>query len=147
MKKDLLDGYYLSDQTEQVDIECVHKYLSIESYWGQGRSFETVRQSIENSLCLGVYDKNGAQAGFARVVTDYATFAWICDVFVLPQAKGKGFGKTLIREIVAHPRLQGLKRVLLATEDAHGLYEQYGGFEKLPNPERWMARTTEQHRK
>ena len=98
-----------------------------------------VQKSIEHSLCFGVYD-HASQIGFARVVTDFATFAWLCDVFVIQGYQGRGLGKWLIQCIVAFPELQNLKRFILATGDAHELYRQYGGFDALQSPERWMAR-------
>ena len=117
----------------------MHAYLSQRSYWAQGRSLETVEKSIANSLCFGVYDDE-RQMGFARVVTDYATFAWLCDVFVDEAYRGRGLGKRLIEAVVAHPDLQNMRNFILATRDAHDLYRRYGGFEPLTNPERWMAR-------
>ena len=97
------------------------------SYWAQGRSFEAVQKSVEHSLCFGVY-AGRQQVGFARVVTDYATFAWLCDVFILESHRGKGLGKRLIECVVAHPELQSV-RFMLATRDAHELYRRYGGLE------------------
>ena len=98
-----------------------------------------MEKSIANSLCFGVYDGD-RQMGFARVVTDYATFAWLCDVFIDAAYRGQGLGKQLVERIVAHPELQGMRNFILATRDAHELYRQYGGFEALAAPERWMAR-------
>lgn len=98
-----------------------------------------MRRSIAHSLCFGVYGE-GEQVGFARVVTDYATFAWLCDVFVLETARRRGLGKWLIASVIAHPDLQGLRRFTLATRDAHELYRRYGGFEALRAPERWMEK-------
>jgi N-acetylglutamate synthase-like GNAT family acetyltransferase len=143
MRRELDESYFVSDEISDVNISCVHNYLSVTSYWAQGRSLEVVKRSIENSLCIGIYKKDGEQVGFARVVTDFATFAWICDVFIMDHSKGRGLGKILIGEIVRNPKLQGLKRLVLVTKDAHELYQQYGGFERLSNPERWMSRTTE----
>jgi GNAT superfamily N-acetyltransferase len=117
----------------------VHNFLTTQSYWGQGRSIELVKKSIENSLPFGVYS-NDKMVGFARVVTDYSTFGWIADVFILPEYRGKGLSKWLMETILAHPKLQGLRRWLLATRDAHGLYRQYG-FRELSNPEYWMERS------
>lgn len=131
--------FLISDDPGRLEVEVIHRYLSQESYWAQGRSREVVERSIANSLCLGVYE-DGRQVGFARVVTDYATFAWLCDVFVLESGRGHGLGKWLVECVVSHPKLQGLRRVLLATRDAHGLYRDYGGFKPLANPERWMER-------
>jgi GNAT superfamily N-acetyltransferase len=134
--------FVISTDPARLDIALIHEYLSTESYWAAGRPFEIVRHSIENSLPFGVY-KGCEQAGFARVVTDYATFAWLADVFVLPAFRGQGIGKWLIGVITGHPRLQGLRRWILATKDAHGLYAKFG-FTPLQAPERFMERLEEQ---
>jgi GNAT superfamily N-acetyltransferase len=134
------DGYRISTDPTRLDLAAIHSYLSERSYWAQGRSLETMQTAIANSLCFGVYAPDGAQAGFARVVTDYATFAWLCDVFILELHRGKGLGKALVQAVTAHPALQGRRLFILATRDAHELYRRYGGFEELPNPERWMRR-------
>jgi len=102
-----------------------------------------VRRSIENSLCFGLYDPAGVQVGFARVITDCATFGWLCDLFILDAHKGKGLGKWLVQTIVSFPDLRALKRIQLATCDAHELYSRYGGFTPLAAPERWMERVQE----
>jgi GNAT superfamily N-acetyltransferase len=130
----------ISDDPDLIQVEVVYDFLSRRSYWATGRTLEIVQRSIQNSLCMGVYEA-GSQLGFARLVTDYATFAWLCDVFVLESERGRGLGKLLIQAVVAHPSLKGLKNVVLATRDAHGLYKEYGGFELLKNPERWMSRS------
>lgn len=133
------DAFALSTDKSKLNIPRIHDYLSQRSYWAQGRPLEVVRRSIEHSLCFGVY--HGAeQVGFARVVTDYATFAWLCDVFILETARGHGLGKWLIESVIAHPDLQGLRRFILATRDAHELYRRCGGFEVLRAPERWMEK-------
>jgi len=103
----------------------VHRFLSEESYWCPGVSREVVEQSIDNSLCFGAYDRN-EQIGFARVVTDTATYAHLMDVFVLSEHRGRGIGKDLMRAVMAHPDLQGLRKFTLHTADAHSLYEQFG---------------------
>jgi GNAT superfamily N-acetyltransferase len=131
-------GYAISTDPARLNIAMVHEYLSTSSYWAAGRPLEVVRRGIENSLPFGVF-KGIEQVGFARVVTDYATFAWLADVFVLPAFQGQGLGKWLIGVIVAHPRLQGLRRWVLATKDAHRLYAQFG-FTELHAPERFMER-------
>jgi GNAT superfamily N-acetyltransferase len=133
------DGYTISTDQSRIDIQTIHEYLSQQSYWAVGRPLDTVQHSIKHSLCFGVY-QGTKQAGFARVVTDYATFAWLCDVFILENHRGQGLAKWLIETIVQHPDLSGLKLFLLATSDAHGLYKQYGSFSPLPNPEKWMVR-------
>jgi GNAT superfamily N-acetyltransferase len=129
--------FRVSTDKSQLDFPLIHHWLSTESYWAQGRSLETVQQAIEHSLCFGVYEGQ-RQVGFARVVTDYATFAWLCDVFIIDDYRGQGLGKWLIETITAQPMLQPML-FLLATRDAHRLYEQYGGFEPLAAPERWMT--------
>src|SRR5207244_2731083 len=99
----------------------IHDYLANQSYWAADRPLDVVRRSIENSLCFGLYE-SGRQIGFTRVVTDRATFAWLCDVFVLPPHRGRGLSKWLLECVVGHPDLQGVRRLLLATRDAHDLY-------------------------
>ena len=130
--------YLISTDQERLDVGVIHDYLANTSYWATGRSIETVRRSIENSLAFGLY-KGERQVGFARVITDYATFAWLADVFVLEQFRGQGLGKWLIEVIIKHPELQGFRRWVLATKDAHELYRPFG-FAELSRPERWMER-------
>jgi len=127
----------ISTDPQLLQVEVIYDYLSNRSYWAQGRSLEAVQRSLGNSLCFGAY-LEGAQVGFARVLSDYVAFAWLCDVFVLETARGQGVGKQLVRAVVAHPDLCSLKRILLATRDAHELYRRYGGFQELVAPERWM---------
>lgn len=134
------DGYLISTDRARLDLDLIHDYLSNRSYWAQGRSYATTKKSIEHSLCFGLYDGD-RQVGFARVVTDYATFAWLCDVFVLESHRDCGLGKAMVAHVVAHPELQGLKIFLLATSNAHELYRRYAGFENLPAAEKWMLRT------
>jgi GNAT superfamily N-acetyltransferase len=134
------DGFLISTDTSRLDLAAIHGFLSRDSYWAVGRPLETTRRSIETSLCFGLFDPQGRQAGFARVVTDFATFAWLCDVFVLAAFRGKGLGTWLVRTVVEHPDLKDLKRLLLATRDAHELYRRHGGFTPLSSPERWMER-------
>jgi len=135
--------FTISTDPDRLDIGMIHDYLSNASYWGMGRPIEIVRRSIENSLSFGVY-RNTTQVGFARVVTDYATFAWLADVFILPEVQRRGIGKWLIGVVVSHPRLPSLRRWILATRDAHGLYSQYG-FTPLSAPARFMERLAERH--
>jgi len=125
----------ISDDKTRLDIASIHAFLAGRSYWAKGVSIEIVERSIRNSLCFGIF-KAGRQIGFARVVTDFSTFAWLADVFIVEDARG-GFGKKLVAAIIAHPRLQGLRRFMLGTRDAHKLYEQYG-FAPLEFPERFM---------
>jgi len=129
--------YVVSTDKDLLDLELIHDYLSNQSYWAKGRSLAAVQTSIEHSLCFGVY-RGEQQVGFARVVTDYATFAWLCDVFVLEAHRGRGLGKRLVESVIAYPELQMVRRFLLATSNAQDLYRRYGGFEVLAAPERWM---------
>jgi GNAT superfamily N-acetyltransferase len=114
----------ISTDPDRLDIAVIHGFLST-CYWSPGIPLETVRRAIAGSLNFGIY-VDGAQAGFARIITDRATFAWLCDVFVLEVYRGQGLSKRLMEAIQAHPDLQGLRRWLLATRDAHGLYKQFG---------------------
>lgn len=117
--------YVISCERARLDLDAVHDFLSRESYWARGRDRARVERSIENSLPFGLY-KGARQIGFARVVTDYATFAWLADVFVVGEERGRGLSKWLVETVLAHPELQGLRRWLLATRDAHTLYRRYG---------------------
>ncbi|HVV55911.1 MAG TPA: GNAT family N-acetyltransferase [Mucilaginibacter sp.] len=129
-------GYIISEDKALIDFDAVFHYLEHESYWAKGVTAARLKKAIENSMCFGIY-KGTEQAGFARVVTDKATFAYICDVFVLEGHRRMGLSKWLMQSIVNHPELQGLRRWSLATADAHGLYEQFG-FVPLSRPDRWM---------
>jgi GNAT superfamily N-acetyltransferase len=129
--------FLVSTDRSKLDVGGVHEFLT-NSYWAKGILKETVLRSIANSLCFGVYG-GGKQVGFARVISDFATYAYIGDVFVLEAFRGHGLGKWLMECIVAHPALQGLRRWTLATRDAHGLYAQFG-FTPLQAPDRWMER-------
>ena len=133
------EQFRISTDKSQLDLTIISNWLSKESYWATNRSLETIKLSIENSLCFGVYEEQ-RQIGFARIVTDYATFAWLCDVFILNDYKGKGLGKWLVETITTQPVLKNLRSFILATRDAHGLYERYGGFKLLEEPTKWMAR-------
>lgn len=130
--------YTISTDSKRLDISVIHDFISNQSYWAQGRPLETVQRALDNSLNFGLY-KNDQQVGFARVVTDFATFAWIADVFVLPEERGRGLSKWLMEVILSHPQLQGFRRWVLATKDAHSLYARFG-FIPLHRPERWMER-------
>lgn len=130
------DGYEISTDRRRLDIDVIHGFLS-SSYWAQGIPRSVVEKSVQNSLCFGIYC-GAQQVGFARVVSDFATVAYLADVFVVPQHRGRGLAKWLTKTIVDHPELQGLRRILLATQDAHGLYTQFG-FQPLSNPERFMS--------
>jgi GNAT superfamily N-acetyltransferase len=125
--------YTISTDRSRLDVDLIHDYISNHSYWGKGRAPEVVKRSIDNSLPFGVY-KGDELVGFARIVTDYATFAWVADVFLVPEHRGHGLSKWLMEVILAHPQLQGFRRWVLATKDAHGLYEQFGFIPlQLPN--------------
>ena len=132
------DNFVISDNKSRLDIEAIHRFLSEESYWANNRTLEQTAMAIENSICFGVYEDE-RHIGFARVVTDRATFAYLGDVFILDEFRGRGLSKRLMETIVSHPELQGLRRWVLATRDAHGLYEQFG-FSSLKFPERWMEK-------
>ncbi len=136
--------YTVSTDPARLDLRLIHRFISEESYWGQGRSVEVVRRSVENSLPFGVY-RGGEMVGFGRVVTDYATFAWVADVFVVEGHRGRGLSKWMMEVMLSHPLLQGFRRWVLATKDAHGLYRQFG-FRELKRPERWMERPDPQMR-
>jgi N-acetylglutamate synthase-like GNAT family acetyltransferase len=129
-------GFIISTDKSLIDFEAVHHYLDQESYWAKGIPVERMKRAIENSICFGIYKQNKL-AGFARVVTDKATFGYICDVFVLADYRRLGLSKWLMQTIVQHPEFQGLRRWSLATFDAHELYSQFG-FNKLSKPESWM---------
>ena len=130
--------YTISTDPQRLDVALIHQYLSTQTYWATGRPRDVVERSLQHSLCFGLYC-GAAQVGFARVITDYATFAWLADVFVLEAQRGQGLGTWLTETIVAHPDLQGFRRWVLATKDAHEVYRKFG-FAELKLPERWMER-------
>ncbi|MEU2286851.1 GNAT family N-acetyltransferase [Streptomyces sp. NPDC013178] len=135
----LAEGYEISADPARIDAERVHRWLSTDAYWALGREREKQDRAIAGSLNFGVYDvASGEQVAYARVVTDGATFAWLCDVYVDPAVRGKGLGTSLVVAVRDHLLPLGLRRMLLATEDAHGVYEKVG-FEALKEPDRWMA--------
>lgn len=121
---------------DRLDIPFIHRFLSEESYWSRGIPFNVVERSVRGSLCFGVYH-GGRQVGFARMITDRATFGYLADVFILPEHRGKGLSVALMKMIMAHPDLQGLRRIMLATSDAHGLYRKFG-FTDLDDPAKIM---------
>jgi len=127
--------YEISTDKQRLDVATIHGYLA-QSYWSPGVTRDVIERAIEGSLCFGVFHQD-KQVGFARVVTDKATFAYLADVFILEPHRGKGLSKRLMESVFAHPDLQGLRRFLLATKDAHGLYKQFG-FTELANPARFM---------
>jgi len=131
------NGYLISTDRSLLDLDTVHGFLQ-RSYWAADRPLEIVRRSLEHSLTFGMYQaQDYCQVGFARVVTDFATFAWVCDVFIDEAHRGRGLGVWLMETIAGHERLQTLRLWLLATKDAHGLYQKTG-FEPLGLPERFM---------
>jgi GNAT superfamily N-acetyltransferase len=132
------DGYEISTERARLDLAVIHTYLEQSSYWAAGIPLPTLRRAIQNSLPFGIYEGR-ALVGFARVITDYATFAYVGDVFVLEEHRGKGLSKWLMQVIVDDPRLSGFRRWMLATRDAHGLYAQ-SGFVPLSQATRWMEK-------
>jgi GNAT superfamily N-acetyltransferase len=123
---DATDRFDISTEPSRLDVDAIHAYLT-RSYWSPGIPREIVARAVRHSLCFGVYERaTGRQVGFTRVVTDHATFAYLCDVYVLEEHRGHGLGKALVRAALAHPALSGARRVMLATRDAHGLYRQNG---------------------
>lgn len=133
-------GYEVSPDPARLDFAVIHAYISGESYWAKGIPAETLKRAVANSLCFGLYEQaSGAQVGFARLVTDCATFAYLADVFVLAAHRGKGLSKLIMQAVMAHPEAQGLRRWMLATADAHSLYTQFG-FTAPARPERLMER-------
>jgi GNAT superfamily N-acetyltransferase len=138
--------YQISTDPAKLNLDLIHKFLSGHSYWARGIPRDVVARSVANSLCFGVYAVSNttpksacSQVGFARVTTDRATFAYLADVFILPEHRGQGLSKRLMEAILAHPDLQGLRRWLLATADAHELYRRFG-FTGLSQPDRFMQR-------
>ncbi|MCF4137526.1 GNAT family N-acetyltransferase [Streptomyces sp. Tue 6430] len=135
----LAEGYEISADTDRIDVGRVHRWLSTDAYWALGREREKQERAVAGSLNFGVYETvSGQQVAYARVVTDLATFAWLCDVYVDPAVRGKGIGTSLVAAVRDHLRPHGLRRLLLATHDAHGVYEKIG-FEALERPDHWMA--------
>jgi len=132
---ELPEGYSVSVDPALLDVNVIHGFIS-QSYWAKGIPRTLIEKMIRHSLCFGVY-RGKEQVGFARIISDFTTFAYLADVFVLPEHRGKGLSKALVQAIRAHPDLQGLRRWMLITLDAHGLYEQYG-FTLAEHPERHM---------
>ena len=131
--------YEVSDERSRLDAALVHRFLSAEAYWSPGIPMAIVEKALANSLCFGLY-RGATQVGFARVVTDRATFAYLCDVFVTASERGEGLGKWLVSCVLGHPDLQGLRRMCLQTRDAHGLYQAFG-FRPMPDPTRYLEIT------
>lgn len=133
-------GIRISDDPAELDVDRIHRWIGEQSYWAQGRPRATQEAAIAGSWSFGAYDeKSGEQLGYARVVTDRATFAWLCDVFVDDAARGRGVGTQLVARIVDELDAVGIRRTMLATSDAHGLYARFG-FEPLPDPSMYLAR-------
>lgn len=130
--------FVMTTDKNLMDIVMIHQYLSTESYWAKNIPLAIVERSISNSLNFGVFHQE-KQIAYARIITDYSTIAYLGDVFVLSDFRGKGISKWLIKEITEHPPLQGLRRWILLTADAHGLYKKYG-WESIPQPEKWMEK-------
>jgi GNAT superfamily N-acetyltransferase len=134
------DGYEIDDDPGRLDVGAIHAFLARDSYWSPGIPRDVLVRAIAGSLNFGLY-RDGTQAGYARVVSDKATFAWLTDVYVLPDHRGHRLGHQLVRAVLGHPDLQGLGRIVLATTDAHRIYADCG-FVPLPGPQRWMTITT-----
>ena len=132
------DGYWVSDEKSLVDQSAVHRWMSEESYWAKGRAAGVTTKANDNSLVLGLYAPGGSQAGFARFVTDYATFAWLCDVFISQDHRGRGLGSFLVQTSVEHPAVRDVRQILMA-DPGRSLYQRYG-YGGLVRPERWMER-------
>ena len=132
------DGFTITTDKNSLDVEFIHNFLANESYWARGRSLELVQRSIDNSVNFGVFDGH-KQIGFARVVTDLATFAYLGDVFIIEEYRGRKLAVWLIEVITSHPKLQGFRRWILSTRDAHELYRRFG-FTELDDPTKWMGR-------
>mgnify|MGYP002713013383 FL=1 len=134
----------ISSDPSRIDLDMVYDYLSHRSYWAQGRSRERIKQSIDHSMCFGLYDESGKMLGFARVVTDTVVFAYLMDFFILEDYRGKGLGSKMLRHILDQPALQ-VRLWFLATQDAHPLYERFG-FTALDHPERYMFKRDVRYR-
>lgn len=130
------DSFCISTDKSKLDIKVIHHYLSTEAYWSINIPLDNVQKAIDNSLCFGVYF-NEKQIGFARVITDCASFAYLADVFILKEFRNQGLSKWLMETIMSHPELQGLRMWALRTKDAHGLYKKFG-FNEIVNTEKWM---------
>jgi len=131
------EGFTISTDPDRLDLDAITALLA-RAYWAEGRARETIARSLQYSLTFGLYH-GSRQVGLARVVSDYATFAWLCDVFIHEDYRGQGLGKWLLETVHSHPQLGGLRRWMLATRDAHGLYKQFGWVPLTP-PERWMMK-------
>lgn len=133
------NDYSISTDNRKIEIQTIHDFISNRSYWGKGRTIEAVENTIENSFCFGVYDGRDQLVGFARVVTDFTVFAYLMDVFILEEHRGRGLGKYLLDYIFNHPELRNIACWRLDTNDAHGLYRKFG-FQKPLHPDKIMER-------
>ena len=131
-------SYLISDEPGRLDEAAIYAYLTT-CYWAEGISPEVVARALQGSLCVGIYSATGAQIGLVRVISDYATFAYLCDVYVLESHRGQGLAKAAVQATLAHPKLQGLRRLNLVTRDAHSLYARFG-FTAVARPERYMEK-------
>lgn len=138
------ERFFVSTNSDLLDLPFITEFLSKRSYWAKGRSKEVIQKSVENSLCFGVYTTSNQQVGFARVITDYAVFGWIMDLFIVEEHRKKGLSKMLIKEMMEHSALQGLQKWGLNTKDAHALYEQFG-FSKITQPDWMMEKARKQN--
>lgn len=138
MNQKTIAGYKISTNKSDLDFNVIHSFIS-NTYWAKGIPAETMQKAIDNAMCFGVFTEQNEQVGFARVITDTATFAYLSDVFILDAHRGKGLSKWLMEEIVAQPDLQNLRRFVLVTKDAHGLYEQFG-FDAISHPDDYMEK-------
>jgi GNAT superfamily N-acetyltransferase len=138
MQRTREDGYEVDDDRSRIQLDVTHTFLET-AYWSPGVTRDIVERAIAGSVVVAAYSPDGDQVGMARAVTDRTTFAWIADVFVLPEHRGRGLGRFVVEALLAHPELQGLRRIMLATKDAHELYRSYG-FEDLDDPGRYLVR-------
>ena len=131
--------YFVSSDPQKLDLKFIHHWLAYVSYWSKGIPFKLLERTVRNSFCFGVYHKSGGQVGFGRVVTDYTTFAWITDVFIMDEHRGKGLSVLLMNCILDHPEMRVIRRWLLGTDLAHGLYYKFG-FTDLDHPQNFLTR-------
>ena len=133
-----MEGYYISTDKTKMDLNFIHDYLCNKSYWAKGRSMDLVKKSMDNSMCFALFEGD-RQLGFGRVATDFVVFAWLMDLFIDPDYRGRGLGRFLLQQILEHPELQQVNGIGLRTEDAHRLYKKFG-FEQIESPDTWMLR-------
>ena len=133
-----MEGYYISTDKTKMDLNFIHDYLCNKSYWAKGRSMDLVKKSMDNSMCFALFEGD-RQLGFGRVATDFVVFAWLMDLFIDPDYRGRGLGRFLLQQILIHPELQQVNGIGLRTEDAHRLYNKFG-FEQIESPDTWMLR-------